>query len=105
MEKIELVYGDRQSQTLLTIDIEEGQTIAEVLQKNLLHIDLEKTAIGVWGTIVNADYKLKENDRIEIYRPLLIDPKEERRKRGVKAKKKKRRNIRDYHTTTAVSLH
>ena len=96
MIKIEIAYGDHKEQTLLALEIEAGKTVREVLEKNLPALQLENQTVGVFGEVVGLDYLLKENDRIEIYRPLLIDPKEERRKRGIKKRKHKHRNIRNY---------
>jgi putative ubiquitin-RnfH superfamily antitoxin RatB of RatAB toxin-antitoxin module len=44
-------------------------------------LDLQTTLVGVWGRKVNWDHVLRENDRIEIYRPLTVDPKVARRER------------------------
>ena len=107
MLKIEVAYGNAKQQSLLSLDVEEGQTLQEILQKNFSQFDFQNKAIGVWGRVVNADYKLKENDRIEIYQPLMIDPKEERRKRGMttsKVKPNKRKNIRNYKALLAAGL-
>jgi len=44
-------------------------------------LDLQTALVGVWGRKVNWDHVLRENDRIEIYRPLTVDPKVARRER------------------------
>ena len=51
-----------------------------VLQRHP-HIDLARQAVGIWGRIRALDAPLKDGDRIEIYRPLQVDPKEARRRR------------------------
>lgn len=45
-------------------------------------IDVSTAAVGVWGRVATLDTKLGQGDRIEIYRPLMLDPKEARRKRA-----------------------
>jgi len=45
------------------------------------HIDLSRQAVGIWGRIRALDTPLKDGDRVEIYRPLQVDPKEARRRR------------------------
>jgi uncharacterized protein len=44
-------------------------------------IDLERQRVGVWGRLRTLDAPLRDRDRVEIYRPLLVDPKEARRRR------------------------
>jgi uncharacterized protein len=44
-------------------------------------LDLKKTAIGIWGRKVGMDQMLQEHDRVEIYRPLRVNPKTARRER------------------------
>lgn len=47
-------------------------------------IDLARAVVGVWGRKVNLSQLLRDNDRVEIYRPLTVDPKVARRERFVK---------------------
>lgn len=47
-------------------------------------IDLPNAVVGVWGRKVRLNQTLRENDRVEIYRPLTVDPKVARRERFVK---------------------
>jgi putative ubiquitin-RnfH superfamily antitoxin RatB of RatAB toxin-antitoxin module len=47
-------------------------------------IDLDSAAVGIFGERANLDDALEENDRVEIYRPLTVDPKEARRRRARK---------------------
>lgn len=47
-------------------------------------IDLQTTLVGVWGRKVSLHHVLRENDRLEIYRPLTVDPKVARRERFAK---------------------
>lgn len=47
-------------------------------------LDLQTALVGVWGRKVSLDHVLRENDRIEIYRPLTVDPKVARRERFAK---------------------
>ena len=53
-------------------------------------IDLAGCELGVFGKVVADDYELMEGDRIEIYRPLMADPKEVRRERAAKGLKMKK---------------
>ncbi len=88
---IELVYALPHEQTLLKLDVPVGTTITEgvklsgILNKHP-EIDLEKSKFGIFGKLSKADAVLRERDRIEIYRPLIADPKEVRRKRAEEGK-------------------
>lgn len=88
---VEVVYASASQQTLKTVFIECGSTIHQViLQSELLKqfpdINLEVNKVGVFGKLHNLDDIIKEGDRVEIYRPLLIDPKQARLKRVGKKK-------------------
>lgn len=88
---IELVYALPQEQTLLAIDVDEGSTIEEAIRESgimLSHpeIDLKKNKVGIWNKAAKLTQVLEEGDRIEIYRPLIADPKEVRKRRAEKAK-------------------
>ena len=68
------------------IELPAGATLIDALRASGVlerhpHIDLARQAIGVWGRLCALDAPLKEGDRVEIYRPLQVDPKEARRRR------------------------
>ena len=50
-------------------------------------VDISTQAVGIWGRVVGLDAPLAEGDRVEIYRPLQMDPKEARRRRAQPRKK------------------
>jgi len=89
--KIELVYALPTEQTLLRFEVPAGTSLIEgvrlsgILNKHP-EIDLEKGKFGIFGKLSKADAVLREKDRIEIYRPLIADPKEVRRKRAEEGK-------------------
>ena len=89
--KIELVYALPNEQPLLQLEVPAGTTLIEgvklsgILNKHP-EIDLEKGKFGIFGKLSKADAVLREKDRIEIYRPLIADPKEVRRKRAEEGK-------------------
>ena len=53
-------------------------------------IDLKATKVGIWSRVVKLRDRLTDGDRIEIYRPLIADPKEIRKRRAEKAKEEGR---------------
>ena len=91
---IEVIYALPEEQELITLDVEQGTTVEQsiklsgVLEK-YPEIDLSKNKVGIFGKITKKDEALRDKDRIEIYRPLIADPKESRRKRAEKKESKK----------------
>ncbi|HQT27145.1 MAG TPA: RnfH family protein [Burkholderiales bacterium] len=88
---IEVVYALPDVQTLLALKVPAGTTVIEALERSGIvekhpEIDIEKNKIGIFGRLVKNDTTLRENDRIEIYRPLIADPKEVRKKRAEEGK-------------------
>ncbi|MDH5259287.1 MAG: RnfH family protein [Gammaproteobacteria bacterium] len=92
---IEVVYGDAERQTLLSLDIDASDSIEDAINKSGIleqfsDIDLSVNKVGVFGKIAKLSSTLKAGDRIEIYRPLIADPKEVRRRRAAEGKKMKK---------------
>ncbi len=88
---IEVVYALPGEQTLLKRSVPAGSTVAEALQASGVlakhpEIDMDKNKLGIFGKLTKADAVLRDKDRIEIYRPLIVDPKEVRRKRAEQGK-------------------
>ena len=84
--EIEVVYALPAAQTLVCLRVSAGATVEQALtQSGLLArypaLDLATARVGVFGKIVTLDTLLRAGDRVEIYRPLLIEPKEARRRR------------------------
>ncbi|MCZ6471753.1 MAG: RnfH family protein [Gammaproteobacteria bacterium] len=92
---IEIAYATPGRQKIIECEIEPGTSPRDAVQQSEIkqhfpEIDLESCDIGVFGKSVRPDYNLVDGDRIEIYRPLIADPKEIRRQRaaqGLKTKK------------------
>jgi putative ubiquitin-RnfH superfamily antitoxin RatB of RatAB toxin-antitoxin module len=84
---IEVVYLTPAKQRLLVVDVEEGCTIEMAIQcsgilNEFPEIDLTTQRVGVFSKKRNLFDKVFDGDRIEIYRSLIIDPKEARRKKA-----------------------
>lgn len=88
---IEVVYALPHEQALLRQQVLPGTTVKEAIQASGLlqkypEIDLATSKLGIFGKLTKPDTVLREKDRIEIYRPLIADPKEVRRKRAEEGK-------------------
>jgi len=82
--EVEVVFARRESQSLITLSLTDGATAADAIARSGI-LDLvpdaeqQDCAVGVWGSIVDRSYRLRNGDRVEIYRQLKIDPREARR--------------------------
>ena len=81
---IEVAYAEPQQQSIIKVAVSEGCTVeAAIHQSGMLvifpHIDLVKQKVGIFSKGCQLTDAVRAGDRIEIYRPLTIDPKEARR--------------------------
>lgn len=90
---VEVAYALPDRQRILQIDVTPGTTALQAVQQSAIEQEFpelsvdETSAIGIFGQAVKATQVLEHGDRVEIYRPLLIDPKEVRRSRAAEAKR------------------
>lgn len=89
--KVEVVYGLAHKQKLLSLPIGKGSTVEQtIIESGMLslfpEIDLTENKVGIWNKAVKLSHIVEDLDRIEIYRPLIADPKEVRKRRAEKAK-------------------
>ena len=94
MIHVEVVYALPHDQRVITLVVNSSMTVEEIIRESGIlqafpEIDLAKNKVGVFSRNVKLDATVREHDRIEIYRPLLADPKEIRRKRAEQAKAEK----------------
>jgi hypothetical protein len=93
---VEVVYALKDAQKVVQLSLEEGATVQEAVEKSGLlrdcpEIDLGgKNKVGIWNKLAKVDASLRDKDRIEIYRPLIADPKEVRRQRAAEGKAMKK---------------
>ncbi len=88
-KRIEVAYATPQRQLILECEIEADVGPRDAVRlsgidRHFPEIDVDQCDLGVFGKAVGADYELAEGDRIEIYRPLIADPKEIRRQRAAR---------------------
>ena len=91
----EVAYALPDKQSIIEVAISEGATVKEVIDASkidqlYLDIDLDRFKVGIWSKVVKLDTTVSDGDRIEIYRPLIADPKEVRKRRAEKAKEEGR---------------
>ena len=84
--RIEVTYALREEQVLVSLEVEEGTTVRRAIEHSGIRmafpeLRLIRGYVGIFGRPVEFDALLRDGDRVEIYRPLMADPKETRRRR------------------------
>ncbi|WP_115719424.1 RnfH family protein [Gallaecimonas mangrovi] len=94
---VEVAYARPDNQALIALKVIDGATVQEVIERSGIQgrfseIDLSKNDVGIWSRSCKLTDKVREGDRVEIYRALTADPKDIRRRRAEKAKEEGRAN-------------
>ena len=87
--QIEVVLAMPEKQELVALDLAVGATVADAIEQSGIvamfeDFKLDTSKVGIFGQKVSQTQELRDGDRVEIYRPLLVDPKEIRRQRALK---------------------
>ncbi len=85
--QVEVVYALQDEQATIAVELEQGARVADALAASRLREllpggSLAGHYIGIWGSPASQDTELRDRDRVEIYRPLVADPKHARRQRA-----------------------
>lgn len=82
---VEVVYSPHAGALeRVALQLPVGSTLQQAIERSGLaekHPELAQAPAGIWGRVQPGDTPLRERDRVELYRPLLVDPKEARRQR------------------------
>jgi len=83
---IEVAYALSGRQALIALEVEEGTTVRQAIERSGIRmkfsdIRLMRGYVGIFGRQIELDASLRDGDRVELYRPLISDPKEARRRR------------------------
>ncbi|MEX0732943.1 MAG: RnfH family protein [Aquisalimonadaceae bacterium] len=84
---VEVAYGLPEKQILLRLNVPAASTVRQAIEQSGLlrrqpEVDLAVNEVGIFGRLVSLEQTLCPRDRVEIYRPLIADPKEVRRQRA-----------------------
>ena len=87
--RVEVACALPARQSVETLDVPVGCTAREAVRRSGIaaafpELDVEQRALGIFSRAVDDDHVLVAGDRVEIYRPLLLDPKQARRQRAAK---------------------
>lgn len=91
---VEVAYALPGVQRIYALQVPAGATVREAIEqcgvlREFAGIDLHRQKVGIFGKVVKLDQMLRAGDRVEIYRPLIADPKQARRQRAAQSLKKK----------------
>jgi putative ubiquitin-RnfH superfamily antitoxin RatB of RatAB toxin-antitoxin module len=92
---VEVAYALPEHQQIIALNVEEGCTVREAVERSGVleqfpEIDLASNKMGIFGKLSKPDTVLRARDRVEIYRPLIADPKEVRKQRAAEGKRMKK---------------
>ncbi len=84
MITVEIVAAIPERQKLIEVDVPVGSTVADVIERSRIlryfpELNEAELETGIWGKLVERGVEVKAGDRVELYRPLLIEPREARR--------------------------
>jgi putative ubiquitin-RnfH superfamily antitoxin RatB of RatAB toxin-antitoxin module len=92
---VEVAFALPEKQLIIPVRVHKDCTVQEAIKESGIEskfdeIDLSVNTVGIFGKLTTLDAKLRDRDRVEIYRPLIADPKEIRRKRAAEGKDMKK---------------
>jgi putative ubiquitin-RnfH superfamily antitoxin RatB of RatAB toxin-antitoxin module len=90
--RVEVAYARSDRQLIIPIEVSVGTTLEQAIilsriQEHFPEIDLATAKVGIFGKLSTLSTKLRSSDRVEIYRPLIADPRAVRKQRAAKEKK------------------
>lgn len=93
--QVEVTYAKPERQDIVSVKLPEGSTIQQAIEASGLlqrnpEIELAKAKVGIYGKLSRMDTVVRARDRVEIYRPLIADPKEVRKQRAAEGKAMKK---------------
>lgn len=93
---IQICYAEPDRQILREFEVQEGTTLGEAIELSNIAVlipewDSRSVCVGIYGKVKPMKWVVQKGDRIEIYRPLRVDPKEARKRRALKKEKAARK--------------
>lgn len=87
--RIEVAYAEPERQVVVALEVEPGCTVGQAIERSGLQLEfpnlvVDPRAVGIFSRKVSLEQLVEDGDRVEIYRPLIADPKESRRRRATR---------------------
>jgi putative ubiquitin-RnfH superfamily antitoxin RatB of RatAB toxin-antitoxin module len=84
---VEVVFAMPEKQVMVELEATAGLTVGRAIELSAIArrfpgVDLDALEVGIWGRVVSREQPVGAGDRVEIYRPLVMDPREARRRRA-----------------------
>ena len=101
MITVEVAFAERDKQVITSLEVPVGTTAIDAIRRSSIRQDFpeipadDELQIGIFSKQCTHEQELQAGDRIEIYRPLLIDPKEARRLKAEVAERRKKAGLQD----------
>lgn len=94
---VEVVFALADRQELIAVTIPADSTVRDAIEASAIASrfpdhDLSSGQVGIWGRLVERDHRLRDGERVELYRPLKIDPREARRQLAAEGRSMGRRD-------------
>ncbi len=91
---VEVAYALPDKQEIVMVEVSPGTTAAEAVARSGIdkifpELDVAGASLGIFGKAIKPTQELQAGDRVEIYRPLIADPKEVRKRRAAEAKERR----------------
>jgi len=93
--QVEVVYAKPETQVIIPLTVTAEATVQQVIEQSKIlgqfaEIDLQQSKVGIFGKLCKLETVVRAGDRVEIYRPLIADPKVVRQQRAAEGKRMKR---------------
>jgi len=95
--EVEVAYARPDQQTIVPVSLPKGGTAIDAVRHSGIQetfpeicLDEDKIKLGIFGKLCKPSRELRQGDRVEIYRPLIADPKAVRRQRAAEGKRMKK---------------
>jgi uncharacterized protein len=90
--RVEVAYALRERQALIALDLDRSSTVEQAIRRSGIlkafpEIDMARSPVGIFGRPTSLETQVRDGDRVEIYRPLIADPKDARRERARRTKR------------------
>ncbi len=90
--RVEVAYARPDAQVIIPVEAPIGATVEQIIlqsriQERFPDIDLKTAKVGIFGKLGKLSATVRHGDRVEIYRPLIADPKEARKQRAAESKR------------------
>ncbi|WP_241505886.1 RnfH family protein [Parahaliea mediterranea] len=92
---VEVAYALPDKQAIVPLQVAQGTTAIDAVRRAGLDrqfegLDIDNAKLGIFGKVVGPQQALREGDRVEVYRPLIADPKEVRKARAARVKERRK---------------